>query len=214
MSKQRKTRGEIRDLLLTLSTADAVALVCCEAGKPFADQRTVKKLHRLELVEKASWSCTKLGLEVVSELVGIPVQESAPVRTAPNSIPHGPLRMPRVATPGPELERLAEWVLREHHVIHRREPLLVSGFSNETYREPDEMLEAYRDVSSAEEETAEEGAKGKFKVPEGYVAAEARALRNTTCTHCTGPLKKDADCIWVENKGIFHPGCLELSEVS
>lgn len=213
-------RGKVREALLTLSTADAAALVRCEAGKPFADQRTVKKLHKLGLVQKTSWSLTSLGEEVVGKLVGIPVRESTPVRptavrTAPNSIPHGPLRMPRVATPGSELERFAEWLLREHNVIHRREPLLVSGFSNETYRDPDELLEAYRDASSAEEETAEEKApKGKFKVPEGCVAAEARALRDTACTYCNGTVKKDAECIWVEGRGIYHPECLELSEVS
>lgn len=137
-----------------------VALVRCEAGRPYASSSSdarrlaVGRLRELELIEKASWSCTKLGREVVGELVGIPVREAVPVRTAPNSIPHGPLRMPRVATPAPGT---------------------------------------------------------KFKPKEGLQISKATANRQTICLQCNGTVDFNEECVWVQETGVFHPGCLEMS---
>jgi hypothetical protein len=78
----------------------SVALIRADAGKPFSGDAVIKRLRELGLVEKASWTCTEDGRQVVGELVGIRyrpkpayvagVPESEPERTpARSSSPKG-----------------------------------------------------------------------------------------------------------------------------
>jgi hypothetical protein len=65
------TKNEIRALTVELNQAAVVALIRAEAGLPFSGDVAIKRLRELELLEKASWSCTENGRQVVGELVGI-----------------------------------------------------------------------------------------------------------------------------------------------
>lgn len=50
----------------------------------------------------------------------------------------------------------------------------------------------------------------KFKIESGMVWQEAVAQRDSGCRHCPEVIPGDADCIWVQDHGMFHKDCVEL----
>jgi len=72
------TKERIKELVGEFSPQNITALVRCEAGLPFGGERyAIGRLRELGLIEKASWSCTEDGRQVVGELVGIPYKPMA-----------------------------------------------------------------------------------------------------------------------------------------
>jgi hypothetical protein len=68
-------KDQVTQLITELDEADKLALIRCEAGKPFANCGQLyrsKKLQDLELVEKTAWRCTELGNKVVAHMCGVP----------------------------------------------------------------------------------------------------------------------------------------------
>ena len=76
--------SQVKQLIGALKEDEKIALVRCEAGKPYnlwpsqPHTSLLKTLRDLELVEKTSWTCTDLGHEVVAELCGVPYKKAAP----------------------------------------------------------------------------------------------------------------------------------------
>lgn len=52
----------------------------------------------------------------------------------------------------------------------------------------------------------------KFQLTDEMFAAPARAMRESPCPACKKPVLVDADCLWVQDEGVFHPDCVEKVE--
>ena len=81
--REMQTKDRIRELVAELTDANKVALVRCEAGKPFGGDRVaIGRIRELGLVEGTSWSITEEGRQVVGALVGIPYKPVSVPKTS------------------------------------------------------------------------------------------------------------------------------------
>lgn len=58
------------------------------------------------------------------------------------------------------------------------------------------------------------GTKGKFTPTPDQVIEDAFAQRQAICAQCGGKVEKDEACKWVQDEGMFHNDCIDLSEAT
>lgn len=96
---------KVREILKDLAADELVALVRCEAGKPYAKTPVSARLRKLELIGRTGWHCTKLGREVVAAACGVELKvvrapkkdPPAPKYTAPFKVADGKEAIPAYA---------------------------------------------------------------------------------------------------------------------
>lgn len=175
------TKARIKKLVAELTAENLVALIRCEAGKPFDGKVAIGRLRELELVEKASWSCTEEGRQVVGELVGIPYKRASMIAGVPVDEPH----------------RTSDERVKARYA---------SGNPDGQHRRL-----AAEEAASGSSAPRTSKPNGKHKPAEGVELGLATSNRASICFQCREEVPKGSSVIWIQDEGLFHVDCVETS---
>lgn len=180
------TKEQLEEMVDELTVREVAALIRCADGQPFRGEGEIKELRKLELIMKNSWAPTELGFAVVGHLVG---------KDLVSGSSRGASRSSNVRT-------VSEGVVQRQGVCVGcgKE---IKGGERCTWVSSKGMFHP----------GCVPGPKGKFEPEEGARVFEATSARKASCTQCGGELEKNDECVWVADVGIFHPNCINLSNV-